>query len=129
MYSFHAVRDFNATEIVTEIPVGATRLKEEIQIFDDDINEAREEFKVFLTVEGNFTVTYLIRTTVCRIPYNDRKLSSKFNSPLFCMGLNYYFVRYVHRKAQLAGFLYHAEVHCLAITTTIQNEGPRTIAV
>ena len=78
MYSFHAVRDFNVTEIVAEIPVGATRLNEEIQIFDDDINEAREEFEVFLTVEGNFTVTYFIRTTVCRIPYNDRKLSSKF---------------------------------------------------
>ena len=66
--------DFNATEIVTEIPAGATRWKQGIQIFDDDINEGREEFEVFLTVEGNFPVTYLIRTVVCRIPESDRKL-------------------------------------------------------
>ena len=72
---FYAVRDFNATEIVTKVPVGATRLEEGIEIFDDDINEAREEFEVFLTVEGNLTVLYLIRTAVCRIPESDRKLS------------------------------------------------------
>ena len=69
------MRDFNATEIVTEVPVGATRLEEGIEIFDDDINEAQEEFEVFLTVEGNFTVLYLIRTAVCRISESDRKLS------------------------------------------------------
>ena len=71
---FHTVNDFNATEIVTEIAARSTRCEEGIQIFDDDINEAQEEFEVFLTVEGNFTVTYTIQTTVCRIPENDRKL-------------------------------------------------------
>ena len=72
--SFHTVNDFNATEIVTEIAAGSTRCEEGIQIFDDDINEVKEEFEVFLTVEGNFTVTYTMQTTVCRIPENDRKL-------------------------------------------------------
>ena len=72
--SFHTVNDFNATEIVTEIAARSTRCEKGIQIFDDDINEAQEEFEVFLTVEGNFTVTYTIQTTVCRIPENDRKL-------------------------------------------------------
>ena len=78
--SFHTVSDFNATDIVTEIAAGNTRWDKGIQIFDDDINEAQEEFEVFLTVEGNFTVTYTIQTTVCRIPENDRKLLSKYNS-------------------------------------------------
>ena len=75
---FYAERDFNGTEIVTEISAGATRLVEGIQIFDDDINEAREEFEVFLTVEGNVTTAYLIRTAVCRIPESDRKLSCMY---------------------------------------------------
>ena len=70
---FHAVADFNNSVIETEIPEGQTQALQEIQIFDDDINEAQEEFEVFLTVEGNFTVTYTIQTTVCRIPENDRK--------------------------------------------------------
>ena len=76
--SFHTVSDFNATEIVTEIAAANTRWEEGIEIFDDDINEAQEEFEVFLMVEGNFTVTYTIQTTVCRIPENDRKLLRKF---------------------------------------------------
>ena len=67
------MNDFNATETVTEIAAGSTRWDKGIQIVDDDINEAQEEFEVFLTVEGNFTVTYTIQTTVCRIPENDRK--------------------------------------------------------
>ena len=75
-YILSAMSDFNATEIVTEIPAGATRWEQGIQIYDDDINEGREEFEVFLTVEDNFPVTYLIRTAVCRIPESDRKLSS-----------------------------------------------------
>ena len=73
---FLAVSDFNATEIVTEIPARETSLEQGIQIFDDDINEGREEFQVVLTVEGDFPVTYLIRTAVCRIPESDRKLSN-----------------------------------------------------
>lgn len=68
------MNDFNATEIVTEIAAGNTRCEEGIQIYDDNINEAQEDFEVFLTVEGNFTVTYTIRTTVCRIPESDCKL-------------------------------------------------------
>lgn len=68
--------DFNATEIVTEIPARETSLEQGIQIFDDDINEGREEFQVVLTVEGDFPVTYLMRTAVCRIPESDRKLSN-----------------------------------------------------
>ena len=68
--------DFNATEIVTEIPARETSLEQGIQIFDDNINEGREEFQVVLTVEGDFPVTYLIRTAVCRIPESDRKLSN-----------------------------------------------------
>ena len=67
------MNDFNATEIVTEIAAGSTRWDKGIQIFDDDINEAQEEFEVLLTVEGNFTVTYTIQTAVCRIPESDRK--------------------------------------------------------
>ena len=66
------MNDFNATEIVTEIAAGS-RWDEGIQIYDDNINEAQEEFEVLLTVEGNFTVTYTIQTTVCRIPESDRK--------------------------------------------------------
>ena len=72
------MRDFNATEIVTEISAGATRLVEGIQIFDDNINEAREEFEVLLTVESNLTTAYLIRTAVCRIPESDRKPSCMY---------------------------------------------------
>ena len=58
---------------MTEIAAGSTRREEGILIFNDDINEAQQEFEVFLTVEGNFTVTYTIQTTVCRIPESDRK--------------------------------------------------------
>ena len=76
--SFHTVSDFNATEIVTQIAAANTRWEEGIQIFDDDINEAQEEFEVFLTVEGNFTVTYTIQTAVCRIPESDCKLLCEF---------------------------------------------------
>ena len=72
------MRDFNATEFVTEISVGTTRLEEGIQIYDDSINEAQEVFEVNLTVEGNFTVMYRIRTAVCRIPESDRKWSCTF---------------------------------------------------
>ena len=76
--------DFNNTEILTEFGVQETRREEGIQIFDDEINEAREEFEVFLTVRGNFTVTYNIRTTTCRIPENDRKLDVHFVVVLLC---------------------------------------------
>ena len=70
---FHAVNDFNDTEIIATIPPRTTRWEQGIQIFDDNINEAEEVFNVLLTVEGNLTVEYLIRTAVCRIPESDRK--------------------------------------------------------
>ena len=71
---FYADSDFNTTAIETQIGVGRTRLDERIQIFDDEINEAQEEFVVNLTVQGNFTVTYTRQTTRCLIPGNDREL-------------------------------------------------------
>ena len=73
MYSFFTGRDFNNTEIVSEIPAGTTRLQQEIQIFDDEINEAREEFQVLLIVANN-----TVANSRCRIPENDRKLICKF---------------------------------------------------
>ena len=77
--SFHAGRDFNDTVIMTEIPVGQTQLVQAIQIFDDEINEGREDFSVSLEVVGNISnaVQYRIRTTLCRIQQSDRKLSCK----------------------------------------------------
>lgn len=73
--SFHAVNDFNDTEIITTImvPASTSRWEQEIQIYDDNINEAEEVFNVSLTVEGNFSVEYRTRTAVCRIPESDRK--------------------------------------------------------
>ena len=84
--SFHAGRDFNDTVIVTEVPEAQTLLVHAIQIFDDEINEGREVFDVFLEVVGNITnmVTYRIQTTLCRIRQSDRKLSCKI-----CMHLMY----------------------------------------
>ena len=42
--------DFNDTIIETEIPEGETQQAEDIQIFDDEINEAPEVFNVLLDV-------------------------------------------------------------------------------
>ena len=74
--SSHAGRDFNDVVIVTEIPAAQTQLMQSIQIFDDEINEGREVFDVFLEVVGNIsnTVMYRIQTTLCRIRQSDRKL-------------------------------------------------------
>ena len=80
--SFRAGMDFNDTVIVTGVPVAQTLLVHAIQIFDDEINEGREVFDVFLEVVGNISnmVTYRIQTTLCRIRKSDRKLSCKFVS-------------------------------------------------
>ena len=98
MHIFHAGRDFNDTVIITEIPAAQTQLMQSIQIFDDEINEGREVFDVLLDVVGNIsnTVTYTIRTTLCRIRQSDRKLSCKIHMHLMythISELKYYFVR------------------------------------
>ena len=73
--SFYAVNDFNATVIVMEIPTAQTQLMQAIQIFDDDINEARESFEVALQIVSNISnvVNYRRRMTLCRIRQSDRK--------------------------------------------------------
>ena len=74
MYSSHAAnKDFNVRDIVLDFGVGDNRKTGSFQIFDDEINEAREEFEVSLTVLGNITSSYIIQNTTCRIPENDRK--------------------------------------------------------
>ena len=72
-------RDFNDTVIVMEIPAAQSQLMQAIQIFDDEINEGREIFNVYLEVVGNIsnTVQFRIQTTLCRIRQSDRKLSCK----------------------------------------------------
>ena len=69
------MNDFNATVIVREIPAAQTQLMKAIQIFDDDINEARETFEVALQIVSNISnvVSYRRRTTLCRIRQSDRK--------------------------------------------------------
>ena len=46
-----------------------------IQIFDDEINEARENFEVALEIVTNISnvVMYRRRMTLCRIRQSDRK--------------------------------------------------------
>ena len=74
MYSSHAAnKDFNVTEIALDFGVGDIRKMGSFQIFDDEINEAKEEFEVSLTVLGNITLSYIIQNTTCSIPENDRK--------------------------------------------------------
>lgn len=72
---FYPARDFNDTVIETEIPPGQTLLMQPIQIFDDEINEARENFEVALEIVSNISnvVMYRRRTTLCRIRQSDRK--------------------------------------------------------
>ena len=72
--------DFNDTIIETEIPEGETQQAEDIQIFDDEINEAPEVFNVSLDIlsEQRSNVIFRIRRTLCRIRQSDRKLSCKY---------------------------------------------------
>ena len=72
-------RDFNDTVIVTEVPAAQTQLVHPIEIFDDEINEGREDFNVTLEVVSNISnaVQYRIQTALCRIRQSDRKLSCK----------------------------------------------------
>ena len=74
---FHAVAHFNDTVIETEIPGEHTLVLQEIQIFDDDINEASEVFDVLLDVlsEQRSNVMFRTQRTTCRIRQSDRKLS------------------------------------------------------
>ena len=104
------MRDFNVTDIVTEIPVGATRLVERIQIFDDNINEAREEFEVFLTVEGNFTVMYYRQTTACRIPESDRKFSCRLVTHLMYFHWDWKFIGPLD-KFLVSSSIFNLQVH------------------
>ena len=78
--SFHAVADFNDTVIITEIPEGETQQAEDIQIVDDEINEAPEAFNVLLDIlsEQRSHVIFRIQRTLCRIRQSDRKLSCKY---------------------------------------------------
>ena len=80
MHIFHTVADFNDTIIETEIPEGQTQQAEDIQIFDDEINEAPEAFDVLLDVlsEPRSNVIFRIQKTLCRIRQSDRKLSCKY---------------------------------------------------
>ena len=78
--SFHAVTDFNDTVIITEIPEAETQQAEDIQIFDDEINEAPETFNVLLDVlsEQRSNVIFRIQRILCRIRQSDRKLYCKY---------------------------------------------------
>ena len=80
MHIFHTVADFNDTIIETEIPEGETQQAEDIQIFDDEINEAPEVFNVLLDVlsEQRSNVIFRSQGTLCRIRQSDRKLSCKY---------------------------------------------------
>ena len=72
--------DFSDTVIITEIPEGQTQVPVDIQIFDDEINEAPEVFNVLLDVlsEQRSNVMFRIQRTLCTICQSDRKLSYKF---------------------------------------------------
>ena len=80
MHIFHTVADFNDTIIETEIPEGETQQAVDIQIFDDEINEAPEAFNVLLDVlsEQRSNVIFRIQRTLCRIRQSDRKLSYEY---------------------------------------------------
>ena len=80
MHIFHTVADFNDTIIETEIPEGETQQAEDIQIFDDEINEAPEVFNVLLDIlsEQRSNVIFRVQKTLCRIRQSDRKLSCKY---------------------------------------------------
>ena len=73
---FHAVTDFNDTVIEAVIPGGQTQVLQEIQIFNDNINEAPEVFYVLLDIlsEQRSNVMFGIQRTICRIRQSDRKL-------------------------------------------------------
>ena len=80
MHIFHTVADFNDTIIETEIPEGETQQAVDIQIFDDEINEAPEVFHLLLDVlsEQRSNVVFRVQKTLCRIRQSDCKLSCKY---------------------------------------------------
>ena len=71
--------DFNDTVIGAVIPGGQTQVLQEIQIFDDDINEAPEVFYVSLDIlsEQRSHLMLRVQRTTCRIRQSDCKLSSQ----------------------------------------------------
>ena len=76
--------DFNNSVIEADIPEGQTQVLQEIQIFDDEINEGPEAFDVLLDVlsEQRSHVMFSIQRTICRIRQSDRKLSCKYSMHL-----------------------------------------------
>jgi len=75
-FSLHAGIDFNDTQpFEVTMTAGTEAVTAGIDIVDDEINEAAEDFVVVLEVAGNTTnpVEFTIQTTICRIPGNDRK--------------------------------------------------------
>ena len=72
--------DFNDTVIISEIQEGQTQQVEDIEIIDDEINEAPEVFNVELDVlrEQRSNVIFRIQRTLCRIRQSDRKLFCKY---------------------------------------------------
>ena len=64
----------------TVVCKGATHQAEDIQIFDDEINEAPEVFNLLLNVlsEQRSNVIFRIQRTLCRIRQSDRKLICKY---------------------------------------------------
>jgi len=68
--------DFNDTQpFEVTVAAGSNVVTADIPIFNDEINEAEEMFVVVLEVVSNITnpVEFIMNTTVCRIPQNDRK--------------------------------------------------------
>jgi len=67
---FNDTQPFNVT-----MAAGTEAVEADIDIVDDEINEAAEDLVVVLEVASNTTnpVEFTIQTTICRIPGNDRK--------------------------------------------------------
>jgi len=68
--------DFNNTQpFEVTMAAGYSVVSADIPIFDDEINEAAEDFVIVLEVVSNTTnpVEFTTQTTVCRIPQSDRK--------------------------------------------------------
>ena len=67
--------DFNNTQpFEVTMAAGTEAVTADIPIFDDEINEAAEDFVVVLEVVNTTNpVEFTTQTTVCRIPQSDRK--------------------------------------------------------
>ena len=71
--SLHAGMDFNNTgPFDVTMAAGSTVVTADIPIFDDETNEAAEDFVVVLDVVNSTNpVDFTKQTTVCRIPQSD----------------------------------------------------------